>query len=482
VAAINLCYGQVSHHNNTKHRVMGALHYESDSDDDNRGEKKPEYNHRQSVLSNLTYPLPMELFETAVDLDVCSKESTPLNGSRKSYTPRLHSVRKSARESLSMQPQHSRRKLVRERCTSFVAISAAVLALCIGVGLFCADAVRGWYDSFGGHTEDHKSPQHSQQYDELDRFVVEDYDAIPAFSDFLPGLAGIYGKPLYAFYTNRGQGIASFGVKSKDYPILEFQSANKAYQNTAFLGFRTFLQGSRGTQRFMTEPFGALTTRFPSSMSDFALTASSLPAPYFLAKRYMYIGRNELQIRDVDTVHSIETNVTYFVLPEEDFGAFVRRTTITNTARKGDPLILSVLDGLAKMEPAGGRLDGYLKDVGKTLEGYMNVYSPYEDRLDMPFYQLTSQPSDTEETTAQIAGHYCLSMIEGDPSDLLPIIYDPSKIFGDDTAYLRPVKLMSKSVGEIIKEKQYGAAKTASAFAAGKLRMRYDESDEMPAG
>lgn len=388
---------------------------------------------------------------------VSSKETTPLKGSRTS----------SAR--LSLQRTH-RHRTVKERCTSFIAILAAFLALLIGIALFLADSARGWYESFGGNQN--RNAIQPQQYDELRRFIVEDYDAKPAFADFLPGLAGIYGKPVYAFYTNRGQGIASFGIKSKDYPILEFQPANKAYQSTSLVGFRTFLQGSRGMQRFVTEPFGALTARFPDVTADFTLSVSTRPALYYLPKRYMFIGRNEMQIQEVDPVHNIETNVTYFVLPEEDFGAFVRRTTITNTARNGDPLVLSVLDGLARMEPAGGKLDGYLKDMGKTLEGFMNVYSPYKDSLEMPFYRVSSRPSDTEATTAQVAGHYCLSMIEGDPSELLPIIYDPQKVFGDDTTLIRPVNLMSKSVADIIAEPQYGAAKTPSAFAAGKSEER----------
>jgi hypothetical protein len=59
-------------------------------------------------------------------------------------------------------------------------------------------------------------------------------------------VAGVFGKPVWAFYVNRGQGIASFGVASKDFPLLEFNSANKAYQLTPYIGFRTFIQGSRG--------------------------------------------------------------------------------------------------------------------------------------------------------------------------------------------------------------------------------------------
>jgi hypothetical protein len=31
--------------------------------------------------------------------------------------------------------------------------------------------------------------------------------------------------------------LQGFGVKSKDYPIMEFNSANKAYKNTPLLGF-----------------------------------------------------------------------------------------------------------------------------------------------------------------------------------------------------------------------------------------------------
>jgi hypothetical protein len=363
----------------------------------------------------------------------------------------------------------NRKRKAKERCTSFTAVLAAVLALFIGVALFLTDTVRGWYDTFQGERDNLNRMSQEQDYDEQGRYVLEEYDAKPAFADFLPGLAGIYGKPLYAFYTNRGQGIASFGVKSKDYPIMEFQSANKAYQNTALVGFRTFLKGKRGTQQFLTEPFGVLTTRFPNVMSDYTLTADTLAASFFLPKRTMFIGRNEVQIREVDSTHNIETNVTYFVLPEEDFGAFVRRTTITNTAKKGKPLVLSALDGLARIEPAGGKMEGFLKEMGKTLEGFMNVYSPYKDALDMPFYRVSSQPSDTEATAAQIEGHYCLAMIEEEPeSRLLPIIYDPSKVFGDDTTLIRPVNLMSKSVSDIVAERQYGAAKTPSAFAAGR--------------
>ena len=266
---------------------------------------------------------------------------------------------------------------------------------------------------------------------------------------------------------NRGQGIASFGVKSKDFPILEFNSADKAYQNTALLGFRTFLQGSRGSRKILTEPFSPLFTNFESSNNDdvtgFSAKVDRLP------KRFMYIGANEVQVREIDWINKIETNISFFVLPEEDFGALVKRTTITNIDTQ-TVLKISVLDGLARIEPAGGVMNKKLKNIGRTLEGWMGVYQPYNDSLGMPFYRLSTEASDTEAVKVERAGHYCLSVLEDDDQPLLlPIIFDTSKVFGEDTMMLRPVELETNSVDEILARPQYGFAKTSSAFAACKF-------------
>ena len=180
---------------------------------------------------------------------------------------------------------------------------------------------------------------------------------------------------------------------------------------------------------FLIEPFSPLTTKYKHH-----------PHSHSRPKRYMYVGSNEMQIQEIDVANGIETNVTYFTLPEEDFGALVRRVTITNMFGH-QSLNISVLDGLARMEPAGGELNKLLKGIGRTLEGWFGVYFPYKDSLTMPFYKLSTQPSDSASVTIQQAGHYCLSMIDGDPSKLLPIVYDSSKVFGEDTMLLRPIEL-----------------------------------------
>lgn len=73
-------------------------------------------------------------------------------------------------------------------------------------------------------------------------FNIYNYNYAYPFSSFLPGISGIMGIPMWCFYVNRAQCIASFGFESKDGAILEFHPANKAYRLTPIYGFRTFIK------------------------------------------------------------------------------------------------------------------------------------------------------------------------------------------------------------------------------------------------
>src|SRR5882672_1798627 len=99
-------------------------------------------------------------------------------------------------------------------------------------------------------------------------FIIEDFQQEKVFANFFPGVAGLYGIPMWAFYVNRGQAISSFGIESKDKSILEFQPANKAYRLTSIQGFRTFLKVASGTHSKFYEPF-----------------ANSLVSPYKVKQR-----------------------------------------------------------------------------------------------------------------------------------------------------------------------------------------------------
>lgn len=300
------------------------------------------------------------------------------------------------------------------------------------------------------------------------RYISRDFDARSTFSNFLPGVAGVFGKPIWAFYVNRGQALACFGVASKDFPLLEFQTANKAYQMTPYVGFRTFIVGERSGNKkkegesFIMEPFSPENSK--KSLDD---DDESKP------ERTMYTGTNELEIVEEDDVHGVTTSVKYFVLPEETFGALVRTTTITNTG--DDDLTFSALDGLAKMEPTGGKMQWGLKNIGRTLEGWMGVYHA-DDTLTLPFYRMSTEPGDTASVKIEKEGHYCISFIEGDYT-LLPIVYDTDKVFGFSTTLSSPDGLNSKTIEEIVSSPQYGDAKTSAAFAAvQKMKLAPGES------
>jgi hypothetical protein len=139
---------------------------------------------------------------------------------------------------------------------------------------------------------------------------------------------------------------------------------------TAFWGFRTFIRGTRnmGGTSFQIEPFA------PANARNLQQSHDDVNKP----KRVLYVGTNEVEIQETDHAHGVSTSVKYFILPEENFASLIRRTTITNT---GDSeLSIDVLDGLAKMEPFGGPLDGMLKSMGRTLEGWMGVYHGTRNR------------------------------------------------------------------------------------------------------
>jgi len=304
-----------------------------------------------------------------------------------------------------------------------------------------------------------KAEMNAMLFDDSRRYILHDYDSRSPVSNFLPGVAGVFGKPVWSFYVNRGQAIASFGITSKDFPMLEFSSANKAYQQTPYVGFRTFLQGTRGGVKgkdgssFLVEPF---------SPAGSKIAGAEGKAEDLKPTRTMYVGTNEVEIVEEDDIHGVSTSVTYFVLPEEDFAALVRRTTITNTG--DDDLTLSALDGLARLEPTGGKLQWGLKNIGRTLEGWMGVYHA-DDTLTLPFYRMSTEPGDSASVIIEKAGHYCISFVEG-RDELLPIVYDTQKVFGFDTTLQDPNGLIASSVEGIVAGPQYGDAKTSGAFAA----------------
>ncbi len=129
------------------------------------------------------------------------------------------------------------------------------------------------------------------QLDKDGAFVIDHYQEAKLFADFFPGVAGLYGVPMWAFFVNRGQAVASFGIESKDKAILEFQPANKAFRLTSTQGFRTFLKITVGKNQKFYEPF-----------------ANRLASPYAIHQR-MVITSHDLTLEETNATLGLKEKV-----------------------------------------------------------------------------------------------------------------------------------------------------------------------------
>ena len=272
-------------------------------------------------------------------------------------------------------------------------------------------------------------------FDERGRFVIPDFAAKRPFASFLPGIAGPLGIPLWVFYVNRGQAIASFGIETKDNPIMEFEPANKAYQVTPYAGFRTFLKLKRGAEEVLYEPFA------PGNVGEEAR---------------MCIGMNELELQATSDIHGIQSQVLYFTLPGEPFAGLVRQVTVTNAG--DEPQAFEILDGMARVMPFGVSNWG-LKEIGRTIEALMAVFN-LEDGL--PFYRFQSSAGDSAEVSEIQGGHFYLSF-DGSGQKLLPFV-DPVVVFGQNTSLDTPDGFLAQPLAELSQRRQITTGRTPCGF------------------
>jgi len=265
-------------------------------------------------------------------------------------------------------------------------------------------------------------------------FMITNYDRVAPFSSFLPGIAGVKGIPLWCFYTNRGQGVNSFGVHDKDHAIMEFNPANTAYENTAVKGFRTFIK----TGGKVYEPFAGYE-------SD--------------ADRTFFIRENCFWIEDVNKNTGLKTQVKYFLMPNETYGALVRKVTIENTSDSDADL--EVLDGLAKVIPYG-----LLNKEYKTMSNLFRSWTDIRNiENGIPVYHLIDAGSDKAE-----AG---LSAVDG---KVIHPVYDNDAVFGPDTSMVTPVYFKEHSLDEITSYPQVFANRIPSGFTPVKKAVKSGES------
>jgi len=267
-------------------------------------------------------------------------------------------------------------------------------------------------------------------------FVIENYNFSKPFANFFPGIAGKYGIPMWVFYVNRAQGIASFGTKDKDHSIVEFFPANKAWQMVSSQGFRTFIKVVSGKKAVIYEPFHNGFTNLG-----------------FKLENRMRISSSGLIIEESNFTLGLNVKVEYFNIPNDSYAGLARIVTIENTGRNLKKM--QILDGLPQIVPFGTS-NLFLKKLGRTIEAWMNV-----ENLDksVPFYKLDVDPSDRPEVIHIKEGNFFLSFQqEGAKTKIIRPIVDPGTIFGQVTDFSCPQEFIKANnflspKKEIIKSK-----------------------------
>jgi len=265
-------------------------------------------------------------------------------------------------------------------------------------------------------------------------FVIENYNSAPTFSSFFPGIAGVYGCPMWVFYTNRGQAITSAGVHDKNGAIMEFQSANKAFRLVSQTGFRTFLK----IDGVFYEPFSGGSA----------------------GKNEMRITAHDLTISEENPKLKIRVEVNYFTVANENFPALARVVTVKNLSNKNRKI--EVIDGLPSVVPYGFA-DDLLKRLSRTIEAWCVA-----ENLDnhAPYYKLKVSPSDVSETQFVEKGNFYFTLAgSGEKQAPVKIIVDPKIVFGQNKSLLSPDKFVGSKTFAIPKKQQaHGFTPSALAY------------------
>lgn len=261
-----------------------------------------------------------------------------------------------------------------------------------------------------------------------DKFIIDNYTEVPAFSSFLPGLSGVKGIPVWSFYTNRGQGINSFGIHHKGNAIMEFNSANTAYENTPIKGFRTFVR----VDGEYYEPFCAYDPK---------------------AKRRMEIEKNALTI--FEESHGLKIRVCYIILPGENIGALVRSVTVENADSTAHEL--EILDGMPQIIPYGIQ-NGQYKEMSNLFKSWADIKNI---EANAPLYTMRASSDDSAEVSEIQGGYFYLAVRDG---ELQPVLYDKNVIFAWDSSMVNAVTFREEGLKGVLAKEQCFANKVPCGF------------------
>ncbi|GAA0358167.1 hypothetical protein GCM10008932_08600 [Alkalibacterium iburiense] len=280
------------------------------------------------------------------------------------------------------------------------------------------------------------------------QFQITYYQEASPFASFLPAISGTDGIPLWAFYVNRGQALASFGVENKDNAMLEFLPAHKAYQLTPTQGFRTFIKGKRGEKAFAYEPFKDQAEEITDAMG---------------------IADNTLELQHVNEALGLTIDVLYYSLPHEPIPGLIREVTLTNN--REDTITIDALDGLASLFPAHVGDAGY-KAISNTMKSWFDA-EVIEDTF--AYYFMRGSTADDAKVDQSDEGNFYVSLLQkGEEETIISPLFDRDYVFGNDLSLSEAKAFFGKKEEGPLK--QVGTNKVSCAFTPFSVEMKGKES------
>ena len=276
-------------------------------------------------------------------------------------------------------------------------------------------------------------------YFENNSFVIEDYQNAKRFCSFFPAIAGVDGKPLWAFYANVGQCMGGFGVSNKETPITPFDSATLAYQNIPLKSFRTFLRIDH--QEYL---------------------------PFFSDKyqnRILKINKTNFSIIEENEIYRL--TITYSSVSHKDYPALIRIVKLENISKKKQHV--EMCDGLPIFFPLG--LSNFCY---KELVSLMGAYCQVDLNNKAPFVKFKTSTGDNSVVSLKEEGNGFISIDEN--GKRLSNIVELNQIYGGDPALLEAKKWNQTPFDELLKEEQQTENQLPSAFSLAKFDLEANES------
>ena len=268
-------------------------------------------------------------------------------------------------------------------------------------------------------------------------FIIHSYNKARPFSSFFPGIAGVDGKPMWAFFANRAQCVCSMGTGGKDGAMVEFQPANKAFILLRTHGFRTFIKVRQEDKIFYYEPFqdgGAYHT-----------------------DNFMSMGNPDLYIEERNHNLKMSVGVRYYCIPGEPFNALSRQVIIRNEGDKD--MSVQLLDGLPYILPYG-ITESQVKEMSNTLQAWIRVVNL---ETGIPFYKLKTIIDDKPLVTRTEKGNFYLGCYYDNGRKLVRPVIDPRLIFGPEMNLCSPAGFTGEEEF-ILPEKQVASGIMPSAM------------------